>query len=128
MNYRFKKVVSFLAFFGYLIPVICQPADFNLKTYTTENGLPHNHVRNIVQDHYGFLWVATWDGLACFDGFEFRKYFHEPGDSTTLDYFEIHDLAIDKNNIIWVIARHLCSYDRKKDRFITWSMGSVHHI
>jgi len=128
MNRTIKVIISFFVFLTYSFPVFPQPADFKVKTYTTENGLPHNQVREIAQDQYGFLWVATWDGLACFDGLEFRKFYHVPGDSTTLPYFEIHDLAIDKDNTVWVIAKHLCAYDRNKDLFITYSVASAHYM
>jgi len=57
------------------------------KTFTTENGLPHNHVHSIAQDCTGFLWIATWDGLSRYDGYEFRNYYHNPGDCISLTYF-----------------------------------------
>jgi ligand-binding sensor domain-containing protein len=128
MNYKLKILILFLLFIHNPPCVFPQVSDFKINTYTTENGLPHNQVRYLAQDYNGFLWVATWDGLACFDGFEFRKFYHEPGDSTSLAYFEIRDLAIDRNNIVWVIAKHLCSYDRDQDRFTTWSLASPHYL
>jgi len=128
MNHKIQIIISSLFFINYLNPVFTQQTDFKIQTYTTENGLPHKQVRYIAQDQYGFLWVATWDGLACFDGLEFRKFYHVPGDSTTLPYFEIRDLAIDKDNTVWVIAKYLCAYDREKDQFITYSLASAHYM
>lgn len=36
--------------------------------YDTENGLPQNSVKDIVQDKYGFIWLSTENGLAKYDG------------------------------------------------------------
>ena len=45
-----------------------------LKRLTTENGLPSNTVRNIVQDGNGFIWLGTDNGLCRYDGSEARQY------------------------------------------------------
>lgn len=49
-------------------------ADFNVRHYTTENGLPQDMVRGIAKDEYGFIWLATQLGLVRFDGQRFRLY------------------------------------------------------
>lgn len=36
--------------------------------YGSEDGLPHDVISDIVQDGDGYLWIATLDGLARFDG------------------------------------------------------------
>jgi ligand-binding sensor domain-containing protein len=92
--------------------------------FTTQDGLPHNQVRCMAQDHFGFLWIASWDGLSCYDGSRFRNYYHDPADSTAIPYFEIQKVLVDKNNYVWILARDLCRYDRETDRFITYSPSS----
>ncbi len=47
------------------------PAEYTLRTWTTDNGLPHNTVGRMLQDDVGFLWFGTVGGLARFDGREF---------------------------------------------------------
>lgn len=45
------------------------------KWYTSDNGeLPQNSVKSIVPDQYGFIWLATEDGLVRFDGQQFKVY------------------------------------------------------
>jgi signal transduction histidine kinase/streptogramin lyase len=46
---------------------------YSARTWTTDDGLPHNTVTRAVQDHLGFLWFGTPAGLARFDGHEFRQ-------------------------------------------------------
>lgn len=42
--------------------------------WTTEDGLPQTNVINVAQTPDGYLWVATVDGLARFDGVRFRVF------------------------------------------------------
>jgi len=50
----------------------------------TEDGLSENVAYAIQQDHEGYLWVGTWDGLNRYDGYSFKKFFHDPLDSFSL--------------------------------------------
>ena len=44
------------------------------KKWTTADGMPQNNVINIAQTPDGYLWVATLDGLARFDGVRFKVF------------------------------------------------------
>jgi ligand-binding sensor domain-containing protein/signal transduction histidine kinase len=44
------------------------------QIWTTENGLPQNSANSIVQTRDGYIWFATYEGLARFDGVEFRVF------------------------------------------------------
>ncbi|MTI86779.1 MAG: hypothetical protein FH748_02290 [Balneolaceae bacterium] len=46
------------------------------RAWNVEDGLPVNTVNSIFQDEQGYLWVATYDGMARFDGLEFEIYNH----------------------------------------------------
>ena len=54
------------------------------ETYTTADGLPGSTVKCVTQDGQGYIWIGTFDGLARYDGYGFRVFRHEDGDSTTL--------------------------------------------
>lgn len=96
--------------------------NYFFKTFTTENGLPHNSIRSITQDKTGFLGIATWDGLSRYDGYEFRNYYHKPDDSTSLPYFSIQKVVTDKLNNLWIQPAGAkippVVYDRSNDTFI----------
>ena len=36
------------------------------------NGMAQWYVTQIVQDHQGMMWFATWNGLNRYDGYEFQ--------------------------------------------------------
>lgn len=44
------------------------------ETWTTRQGLPHNLVQAVAQTPDGYLWFATWEGVARYNGVEFRAY------------------------------------------------------
>src|SRR4051812_4684136 len=46
-------------------------AQYRFDHWTADNGLPQNSVFGIVQTRDGYLWLATVDGLARFDGARF---------------------------------------------------------
>jgi ligand-binding sensor domain-containing protein len=94
-------------------------ADYQLKTFTSDNGLSHSIVNSIAQDKEGFLWIATWDGLNRYDGYEFKNYFHDPDDSTSLPFFCIDKVLVDKENNIWICCQNkpVYLYDKSRDCF-----------
>ncbi|MES2220220.1 MAG: two-component regulator propeller domain-containing protein [Acidobacteriota bacterium] len=47
---------------------------YGFQTWQTDNGLPQNSVRAILQTRDGYLWFATREGLARFDGIDFAVY------------------------------------------------------
>ena len=47
---------------------------FVVRSWQVEDGLPHNSVNAILQTSDGYLWLATNDGLARFDGVHFTVF------------------------------------------------------
>jgi len=46
-------------------------AQYHIDSWTTDNGLPQNVIRDVCQTPDGYLWLATMDGLVRFDGVRF---------------------------------------------------------
>ena len=57
-----------LIFFCAILPARAQ---YRFDVWTADNGLPQNVIRGIEQTPDGYLWIATFDGLARFDGVHF---------------------------------------------------------
>ena len=51
-----------------------QQLQASLSHYSTDNGLPSNTIAAIHNDDYGFVWIATWNGISRFDGYNFYNY------------------------------------------------------
>ncbi len=76
------------------------PARF--KHLTTADGLSNNQVTDILQDHHGFLWIATNNGLSRYDGYAFQVYRHSFGDPQGLKSSAINSLFLDSKDRLWV--------------------------
>lgn len=48
--------------------------DLRYTQWQTENGLPSNKINDVLQTRDGFIWIATFDGLARFDGDKFTLF------------------------------------------------------
>jgi len=53
-----------------LLMYVIRPAhaQYGFENWTVDNGLPENEIRGITQTPDGYLWIATLNGLARFDG------------------------------------------------------------
>lgn len=66
-----------------------------------KDGLPNQKIHAMDQDRDGYLWVATNDGLARFDGNHFRVYRHIPGDDSSLPGNAVLMVHVDTGNRVW---------------------------
>jgi diguanylate cyclase (GGDEF)-like protein len=69
-------------------------ADYFQESWTTRDGLPHNTINSINQSEDGYLWLATWEGAARFNGREFEVFGR--GDRTGLPDSGIRSLNKDQ--------------------------------
>lgn len=94
---------------------------YNFEQVSIPNGLSNNRVWDIIQDKYGFLWVATADGLNRYDGYNFRIYKNDPSKLNSLANNLVYSLLIDKEGILWVGTNGgLCKFDRANETFETF--------
>lgn len=85
------------------IALVAQQAE--VTRYDVADGLPQSMVNHVLQDHEGFIWLGTGDGLARFDGQRFVVYKHDPRDSSTLSHNNIWGLAEKDGEHLWVGTR-----------------------
>lgn len=74
----------------------------HITQITTDDGLAQNLIFDIVQDHTGYLWFGTKDGLSRYDGYEFRTFRNNPSDSTSLSNNYVTFIQEDANGNLWV--------------------------
>ena len=73
-----------------------------LRRFGIAEGLPSRMVVALAQDRRGYLWAGTDDGLARYDGKEFKVWRHEPDDPASLPANSVETLLIDPLDRIWV--------------------------
>jgi diguanylate cyclase (GGDEF)-like protein len=100
---RIAGIVCIIAFtlFGHIawaddLPVYLR----STRVWDSTNGLPHNTAQSITQTADGYLWVATWEGLARFNGREWKVFDRDaiPGLSDN----GIRALLAGKDGRLWV--------------------------
>lgn len=70
------------------------------------DGLPSTTIPALARDRAGHLWIATWDGLARYDGVSFRVWRHDPADPASLAGNVVQALHIDARDRIWVATEN----------------------
>ena len=73
-----------------------------LSHFSTDDGLTSNAISKIMQDDYGYIWIATWNGMARFDGYNFYNYKTGNGSRIKNLHNRIMDIAIDQSQNIWM--------------------------
>jgi ligand-binding sensor domain-containing protein/signal transduction histidine kinase len=87
-------------------PVKSQHLNLRLDQYNTDNGLSQNEVFDIVQDHQGFMWFATDEGLNRFDGHDFKIFRYEENNPHSVIGNSIQALEVDRHGTLWIGTTH----------------------
>ena len=85
-----------------IVNLRAQQLQASLKHYSTHDGLASNAVSDIIQDDYGFIWLATWNGLSRFDGYNFYNYRTGNGSHIANMHNRIVSLSSDSQQNIWM--------------------------
>jgi len=81
-------------------------------------GLSHNSVYAVLRDRHGFVWAGTPDGLNRFDGYEIRRFHHDPDDRGSLSHQVIRCLLEDRDGTLWIgTGNALDRLDRSANHF-----------
>jgi ligand-binding sensor domain-containing protein/serine phosphatase RsbU (regulator of sigma subunit) len=73
---------------------------YNIKSFSTKNGLINSSVNQIFLDSRGYLWFATEGGLSRFDGKTFRNFTTKEG----LLGNNVTSICEDKDGEIWIAS------------------------
>ena len=92
-----------------LAPAVAQ--QYTFRGYGQSDGLGNLSVSCLVQDHAGYLWVCTENGLYRHDGREFERF----GENEGLQDTEVHSAVVDAAGRLWVGTAHdLYLFDGQK--------------
>lgn len=98
-----KRLISLYGVFFLLTVNNCLSQQFNVKTYSFNEGLTTYNIKKVVQDKYGFIWVATQDGVFRYDGVNFEPY-KKSNDSNSLRENFIFDIALGNDDNLYVAS------------------------
>lgn len=95
-----------------------------VRTFTIHDGLAANTISGFAQTDDDLIWLATWNGLCCFDGYNFMTFRggtgingHDQG--AQLSTVRMHSLRPTTKNDLWCITydNHLYLFDTRDCRY-----------
>ncbi|MDD4990905.1 MAG: two-component regulator propeller domain-containing protein [Paludibacter sp.] len=94
---------------------------FRFKHLTIDDGLPSNTIHSIIKDKHGFMWFATMNGLARYDGYSFKTFrsgAHSPDKPISNRPVS---LALDKDSNLWISFlreyNEICKFNYSDEKF-----------
>jgi len=107
---RFILFLPILMILAVLQPVSAQSggttfapgAHVRFEHLTIDDGLSQNAGLALLQDHQGYLWIGTQDGLNRYDGYTLTQFKYDPEEPTSLSHNSIIALYEDADGFLWV--------------------------
>lgn len=113
-----------LLFFSCISCLTIDATDYVFRHLTSEQGLPHQQVEDLCQDQQGNIWMGTRNGLARYDGYTIKSYYHDNGNPNSLIHNYVRHLFLDKDGNLWVLAENdVCRYRPETDDFQCYKFG-----
>lgn len=120
-----RRLLLLLTFVTIVIgeAVHAQPP-YTIRSFNIRDGLAANQISNMEQDSRGLLWIATWNGLCCYDGYQFTTFNTAADGANLLTTNRINRIRVDSLDNVWVetydgnIYRydtHTCRYQTVAD-------------
>jgi ligand-binding sensor domain-containing protein/signal transduction histidine kinase len=79
-------------------------ADYIVRDWQTEDGLPQSSVLSMAQTPDGYLWLATFGGLARFDGVRFTVF--DGGNLPCLPANRLVRLCVEREGALWILTEY----------------------
>jgi diguanylate cyclase (GGDEF)-like protein/PAS domain S-box-containing protein len=77
-------------------------SDLHFTELNKQHGLSDTAVLDIVEDHMGFIWLATSNGLNRYSGYDVKQYHPSDVDPNSLPSGYIQTLFVDSEGQLWV--------------------------
>ena len=89
-------------------------------------GLPSTEIKALARDAGGYLWIATADGLARYDGIDMRIWRHDPQDPAGLPGNNVQALLFDARDRAWIATEGggISVLDARRARFTHYRMAT----
>jgi signal transduction histidine kinase/ligand-binding sensor domain-containing protein len=115
-----------------LVFILCSAISIRAQSYSfvryaSQHGISNQIIRCITQDNYGFIWLATEDGLNRFDGYSWKVYKHNPNDSASLPDNFIYSVSPANDGGLWVSTNNagIAKYQPETDDFKVYNSKQI---
>lgn len=116
-----KNILTFL-FLLFSLLLAAHPL-CKVRTFGTGNGLPASVVSGIAQSTDNLVWLTTWNGLSCFDGYRFTTFRNIPGHDSQLTTNHLISVMPAMDGDLWVTAysEDFYLFDSRKCQYVNVS-------
>ena len=117
---RLKLIIlTYIFISGFVNLTFAQEVQARFQHFTASEGFTSATVYGMFKDSRGFMWFCSTDGLYRYDGYDFKVYYHDPEDSSSLSKNDIYSFCEDKSGTLWFGSGWygLNKYDRSQDNF-----------
>ena len=84
------------------------------------------NIFSIAQDSVGYMWFGTNKGLFRYDGYNFKRFIHNPDDKNGLLKNIIYRMTVDPQGVLWISANNnISKYNPVTDSFIHYTGDSL---
>ncbi len=92
--------------------------NYFFENLTVSNGLSNSIVTCTFQDHLGYLWIGTVDGLNRYDGYDIKVFKNIPNDSTSLPSNLVSSIGEDQDGQLYIGTLDFVNvFNRANDNF-----------
>ena len=100
-----------------------------LAHYSSDDGLPSNAIAHLEHDDYGYVWIATWNGISRFDGYNFYNYRTGVRSGVRGLHNRVESMVIDRAQNVWLkmYDGRIFTINRKTDRIEDPMEGVTDH-
>jgi ligand-binding sensor domain-containing protein len=100
MKHYYCLLLSILSFSGYAQQL--PNKKISVESIGINKELSQGMINCIWQDHFGFMWFGTMDGLNRYDGYKFQVFRHDPFDSSSISGNYITSIFEDSKGRLWI--------------------------
>jgi ligand-binding sensor domain-containing protein len=122
-----RVIVFFLFLFAWIktTELTGQQRIIQFDRFNLQQGLSQGSVYCILQDHKGFMWFGTQDGLNQYDGYNFIVYRHNKYNPSSISDNFIKAIHEDQQGNIWIgtLSGGLDRFDRSTGNFTSYQFN-----
>ncbi|MDJ0784324.1 MAG: two-component regulator propeller domain-containing protein [Desulfosarcinaceae bacterium] len=119
---RFARVPVLVGLFLLSIATGAYGIQTRFERLGVREGLHQRTITCGLQDHLGFLWFGTEDGLLRYDGYGFREFRTDPARDDSLASNLVYALLEDRRGRLWVgtVGGGLHRFNRRSETFVRY--------
>ena len=99
-TYKIHLKILFSIFI--LVSAIYAQSEFSFENISVKDGLSESTVKVMLEDHNGFMYFGTENGLDIYNGYEFKNYHMNSFNDSSMLGNKVSYLFEDSKNFIWI--------------------------